>query len=174
MDTGFKSRSFKFAYWIMLIFIVGDTIDTFYRTVSGYFGDGTSSTELSPTHSYPFGSSIIAALSREASTGGCAGSKSVSFNINDFNDFVNLNPPNVFSPNEDGLNDFFTLDLEGDFKECFELEIYNRWGNLIYQNSNGNRWDGKTNSGKDVPQGTYFYILKIGETTITKSLTLLR
>jgi len=42
MDTGFKSRSFKFAYWIMLIFIVGDTIDTFYRTVSGYFGDGTS------------------------------------------------------------------------------------------------------------------------------------
>ena len=42
MNTGFKSRSFKFAYWIMLIFIVGDTIDTFYRTVSGYFGDGTS------------------------------------------------------------------------------------------------------------------------------------
>jgi len=42
MNTSFKSRSFKFTYWIMLIFIVGDTIDTFYRTVSGYFGDGTS------------------------------------------------------------------------------------------------------------------------------------
>ena len=42
MDTSFKSRSFKFAYWIMLIFLVGDTLDTFYRTLTGYFGEGTS------------------------------------------------------------------------------------------------------------------------------------
>ena len=42
MDTNFKSRSFKFSYWIMLIFLIGDTIDTFYRTLSGYFGEGTS------------------------------------------------------------------------------------------------------------------------------------
>jgi hypothetical protein len=42
MDTSFKSRSFKFAYWIMLIFLVGDTLDTFYRTISGYLGDGTT------------------------------------------------------------------------------------------------------------------------------------
>ena len=42
MDTNFKSRSFKFAYWIMLIFLVGDTLDTFYRTITGYFGEGTS------------------------------------------------------------------------------------------------------------------------------------
>ena len=42
MDTYFKSRSFKFAYWIMLIFLVGDTLDTFYRTITGYFGEGTS------------------------------------------------------------------------------------------------------------------------------------
>ena len=42
MDTGFKERTFKFAYWIMLIFLVGDTIDTIYRTVSGYLGEGSS------------------------------------------------------------------------------------------------------------------------------------
>ena len=42
MDTGFKARSFKFSYWIMLIFLVGDTIDTIYRTISGYLGDGSS------------------------------------------------------------------------------------------------------------------------------------
>jgi len=42
MDTGFKERTFKFAYWIMLIFLVGDTIDTIYRTVTGYLGDGSS------------------------------------------------------------------------------------------------------------------------------------
>ena len=42
MDTNFKTRSFKFVYWIMLILLVGDTLDTIYRTVSGYLGDGSS------------------------------------------------------------------------------------------------------------------------------------
>ena len=42
MDTSFKTRSFKFVYWIMLILLVGDTLDTIYRTVSGYLGDGSS------------------------------------------------------------------------------------------------------------------------------------
>ena len=42
MDSSFKARSFKFAYWIMLIFLVGDTLDTIYRTVTGYLGEGTT------------------------------------------------------------------------------------------------------------------------------------
>jgi hypothetical protein len=42
MNTSFKSRSFKFAYWIMLIFLAGDTLDTIYRTLTGYLGEGTS------------------------------------------------------------------------------------------------------------------------------------
>ena len=33
METSFKTRSFKFVYWIMLIFLVGDTLDTIYRSV---------------------------------------------------------------------------------------------------------------------------------------------
>ena len=43
METSFKSRSFKFVYWIMLIFLVGDTLDTIYRSVvNGYLGEGTT------------------------------------------------------------------------------------------------------------------------------------
>ena len=42
MNTSFKKRSFKFVYWIMLIFLVGDTLDTIYRTITGYFGEGTT------------------------------------------------------------------------------------------------------------------------------------
>ena len=43
MDTSFKTRSFKFVYWIMLIVLVGDTLDTIYRSVvKGYFGEGTT------------------------------------------------------------------------------------------------------------------------------------
>ena len=43
METGFKSRSFKFVYWIMLILLVGDTLDTIYSTiVEGYLGEGSA------------------------------------------------------------------------------------------------------------------------------------
>ena len=42
MDTSIKARSFKFVYWIMLIILVGDTLDTIYRTITGYLGDVTT------------------------------------------------------------------------------------------------------------------------------------
>ena len=43
METNFKSRSFKFVYWIMLIFLVGDTLDTIYRSVvTGYLRESTT------------------------------------------------------------------------------------------------------------------------------------
>ena len=42
MNSSLKSKSFKFVYWIMLIALVADSIDTFYRTVSGFFGNGTT------------------------------------------------------------------------------------------------------------------------------------
>ena len=43
MDTSFKTRSFKFVYWIMLIFLVGDTLVTIYDSVvNGYLGEGTT------------------------------------------------------------------------------------------------------------------------------------
>jgi len=43
METSFKLRAFKFVYWIMLIFLIGDTLDTIYRSVvKGYLGEGTT------------------------------------------------------------------------------------------------------------------------------------
>ena len=43
MDTNFKTRSFKFVYWIMLIVLVVDTLDTIYSTVvEGYLGEGSA------------------------------------------------------------------------------------------------------------------------------------
>ena len=42
MNTSFKTRSFIFVYWIMLILLVGDTLDTIYRTITGYLGEGTT------------------------------------------------------------------------------------------------------------------------------------
>lgn len=70
--------------------------------------------------------------------------------------------PNVFSPNTDGDNDVFEI-LGIEKNPNSVLEVYNRWGTLVYRNENyQNNWDGKHyKNGKLVPDGTYFYILNV-------------
>lgn len=65
--------------------------------------------------------------------------------------------PNVFSPNGDGINDvWFFVSLTK--AASLELEIVNRWGNLIFESSDLNTtWDGKDLSGSDLAEGVYFY-----------------
>ncbi|NQX96400.1 MAG: gliding motility-associated C-terminal domain-containing protein [Flavobacteriales bacterium] len=66
--------------------------------------------------------------------------------------------PNVFTPNEDGFNDFFTVDGIG--LESVEGEIFNRWGQKMFSWNNVNGgWDGRTTSGSEAPDGTYFFII---------------
>ena len=65
--------------------------------------------------------------------------------------------PNAFSPNGDGANDVFEID-NLDKLDSFTLQIYNRWGSLLYeQKSATDFWDG-TRGGNPVPASTYFFI----------------
>ena len=67
--------------------------------------------------------------------------------------------PNVFTPNGDGNNDVFRVD--GVNLKSVNCEIYNRWGQMMYSWDNvKGYWDGRTLSGTEVPDGTYFYIIK--------------
>ncbi|MFK7807404.1 MAG: gliding motility-associated C-terminal domain-containing protein, partial [Saprospiraceae bacterium] len=67
-----------------------------------------------------------------------------------------------FSPNEDGVNDFFTIQGIENFPDS-ELSIFNRWGNEVYfKQGYLNDWDGKW-KGKMLPDGTYFYVLEDGK-----------
>ena len=77
--------------------------------------------------------------------------------------------PNVFSPNGDGINDVFEIKYLG-FFESPELRIFNRWGNQIYMSDNyKSDWNGE-----DFPEGTYYYILDLGnEITIYKGSILI-
>ncbi|MDP3927800.1 MAG: gliding motility-associated C-terminal domain-containing protein [Bacteroidota bacterium] len=71
------------------------------------------------------------------------------------------NVPNIFSPNNDGLNDFFRI--EGVLEQCNKTDIYvyNRWGQLYFEDHVSYfRWDGKNEAGIEAPEGVYFYILK--------------
>ena len=81
-------------------------------------------------------------------------------------------PPTVYnyvSSNDDGANDTFFIDGLRDVFVNFELEIYNRWGTLIWTgNNNSPDWDGFATKGlrmynSNVPEGTYYYILNLND-----------
>ncbi len=69
---------------------------------------------------------------------------------------VDLKTPNIFTPNGDHVNDFFTFELLN-IKEL-EVIIVNRWGNPVYTSTAVPfSWDGKDASGNLVSEGVYFY-----------------
>ena len=74
--------------------------------------------------------------------------------------------PNVFSPNFDGYNDFFTAYADKEAREIAQMSIFNRWGALIYDkkkflpNDEFLGWDG-TFKGQKVGMGTYVYVIRI-------------
>ncbi|MBO0323867.1 DUF11 domain-containing protein [Muricauda sp. CAU 1633] len=76
---------------------------------------------------------------------------------------------NEFSPNGDGVNDFFTIDCISRYPGNMLL-VYNRWGTVVYQKRGyNNDWDGTPNGRAIVqkedqlPVGTYYYVLDLGD-----------
>ncbi len=66
---------------------------------------------------------------------------------------------NVFTPNGDGNNDFFEINHTG--ITSFDIEIYDRWGNKLYEGHTPNsKWDGRNSNGKNADDGTYYYLVK--------------
>ncbi|MBN2682972.1 MAG: gliding motility-associated C-terminal domain-containing protein [Bacteroidales bacterium] len=94
-----------------------------------------------------------------------------------------LEIPSAFTPNADGINDTWAIkDVES--VENIEIEIFNRWGQLMFSFSGTgseyasleNQWDG-TYNGNPAPLGSYVYIVKLGETeeeTHNGTITIIR
>lgn len=69
---------------------------------------------------------------------------------------VDLKTPNIFTPNGDQVNDFFTFELLN--IKSLDVTIVNRWGNLVYTSSAVPfSWDGKDAAGNMMDEGVYFY-----------------
>jgi len=70
---------------------------------------------------------------------------------------LSFETPNIFTPNNDGSNDVFTLN--GLNVETLELVILNRWGNVVFESTDINaNWNGRNkNTGNDCADGVYFY-----------------
>jgi gliding motility-associated-like protein len=94
---------------------------------------------------------------------GCFISKSVSYLVVRKRDvFI----PNVFSPNGDGLNDMWNLYTDSDVKEIAVMEVYSRWGELLFRkehvqpNNPADGWDGRFR-GSTLNPGVYVYHLEV-------------
>ena len=95
---------------------------------------------------------------------------------------TNFLPPNFFSPNSDGVNDFFAmmewdeatndfiniLPLDNCIGEFVNIRIYNRWGRQVFESANRDfKW-----SGEGLPNGVYYYLVKYSHKEYRGTVTL--
>jgi len=129
--------------------------------VSWNFGDtaslaNDSSILVNPTHAYKDSGAYCIRLI--AFNAGCVDTVKHCIFINEACTLPKQ-IPNVFSPNEDGINDIFTIKSTG-LRDLL-CTMYNRWGMEIYQyDAIKTGWDGRTFSDGKAPEGTYYYVLK--------------
>jgi len=119
------------------------------------YGDGNTGSGTAPVHQYQNEGYYNVSLTVTDSAG-CQHTITKQ-NLVEVKKFVNVIVPNAFSPNGDGINDFFNVQYR--MIQTFEIKIFDRWGNQVYISNNVNfRWDG-TSSGSPMPEGTYVYII---------------
>ncbi len=102
----------------------------------------------------------------------CFGTDTVIVNVipNDYSDLI---VRNFVSPNGDGKNDFWTVNDTTVISGC-DVRIYSRWGITVYESIGyQNDWDG-TSNGKQVSDGTYYYVISCGDFEQTGAITLVR
>ena len=93
----------------------------------------------------------------------CAASDSVTVNVLKIRDIY---APNAFSPNGDGVNDFFTLFGGAAVTDILELKVFSRWGELVFDGKNlqpndlAAGWDG-TFRGEEIQGNTFAWFAKV-------------
>ena len=142
--------------------------------INWIFSNGESSILNEVQKEFTFDEDYSATLNVEDQNG-CTNSVTVTGTSLTFDDYFSIYKPNVFTPNGDGENDQFIIDVPGKLYECTDLVIYNRWGQIQFISTGNNiRWDGRNNVGQMSPNGTYFYTLTIKDKEYGGSLNLYR
>lgn len=82
--------------------------------------------------------------------------------------------PNAFTPNDDGLNDVFKIKYTEPTFNTFNMLIFSRWGELLFESNDLNvGWDG-TYNGKKCPLGTYIYLISVEDKTFQGTVIIVR
>ncbi len=137
------------------------------NTYSWVLGNGSSQTTTNTSSTYNATGNYIVTLFASID-GKCTTQYSVDIKVTEGLGIV----PEVVTPNGDNLNDYFVIKGLDNYL-LNELQIYNRWGNLVYSSKPyANDWNGmpnakgKTGSNK-LPSGTYYYILQLNDADLT-------
>lgn len=118
------------------------------------FGDGEESTEQNPIHTYADTGMYIVTLV-VANSLGCI--DSIQKEVIIYPPY-HLYVPNAFTPDDNGLNDYFAPIAIGVIKS--EMQIYDRWGCIMFHSEENNpRWNGRDSKNEKVQIGVYVYLL---------------
>lgn len=117
------------------------------------FGDGSLSTNQNPNHIYINEGQYITCL-KITDENNCISETCSSLNIyNNHYSYI----PNIFTINNDNINEYFLPIIKGIDENSYSLSIYDRWGKLIFQTNNYKQpWDG-TYKGYEASQDVYTY-----------------
>ncbi|MES2431647.1 MAG: gliding motility-associated C-terminal domain-containing protein [Bacteroidota bacterium] len=112
-----------------------------------------------------------------ATNGTCSGSDAIILTVRP--DLACLDPMKGFTPNNDNINDRWRVYNDEGCYDKVQVDVYNRWGGLVYHSDDyKNNWIGEY-KGKPVPDATYYYVVKAkdsnGKTfTRTGNVTIIR
>lgn len=160
------TASFEFDFW-------SDTQISFTNTSENHvfsfweFGDGGTSEEDSPVHTYNEISVFTPVTLVVTDELGCTDRAQVILDP-----IMTAFVPNAFTPDNDGLNEIMEFVLVG--VKNFHFQVFNRWGEVVFSTTERNRfWDGSVNGGEHyVPDGVYHWLLEMeGFESNTKRLT---
>jgi gliding motility-associated-like protein len=147
---------------------------TLTDTYSWNFGNGAISNEINPTINFTYNQQYQVELVA-SNNFGCTAAYVTTLTAEDFEVYYSIYIPNVFTPNGDGENDAFFIDVPGKLYDCLDFRIYNRWGQLIYKSvGDALNWDGKSFYGDSMPDGTYFFTVEIKDKKYSGTINLFR
>ena len=130
------------------------SIDNNIISWSWDFGDGNNSNQQNPTNQYLQPGVYFVTL-EVVDIFGC--SDVITKELRVLQDYYSYTP-NIFTPNNDGMNDTFSPSLMNIDYESYSLTIFDRWGNELFKtNKYEEGWDGKQLNGEMLPSDIYSY-----------------
>lgn len=122
----------------------------------------------------PFGANNVIGLTM-TDQNGCVATAETTVAVGAYSELVHYGLPNVFTPNGDNVNDRFELVTTQILDECFTVQIFDRWGNRVYESGSGAfAWNGKRDNGEPADEGVYYYILSVKDDEYHGHISLMR
>lgn len=123
-------------------------------------GDGTQLQEANVTHFFKDTGTYVVSLYASGDSANHCPNRIVKQLKIESSPEQDLQIPNVFTPDNDGVNDVFEIVNAGVNCTPDKVFIYSRWGDKVYEGDADQYWDGKW-KGVLVPDGTYYYVIRM-------------